>query len=209
MILFFDYIDNIMDILYYSNYCKHSQKIIQTLVKGNLSNKISFICIDKRTTDPKNGQIYIMLENGSKVILPPNIHSVPSLLLVNKNYKVILGDEIVKYYHPQIKELIDKSAMSINSEPSSYVFTSSSGGSNIVSEQYTYYNMTPDELSAKGRGGNRQMYNYVSASEEIKMIQTPPDTYRPDKVSSNVTIDTLQQQRLDEISNVLPKNPVL
>lgn len=198
-----------MDILYYSNYCKHSQKIIQTLVKGNLSNKISFICIDKRTTDPKNGQIYILLENGTKVILPPNIHSVPSLLLVNKNYKVIMGDEIVKHYHPQIKELIDKSAMPVNREPSSYVFTPSSNGSNIVSEQYTYYDMTPEELSAKGKGNNRQMYNYVSASEEIQMIQTPPDNYRPDKLSNNVTIDSLQQQRLDEISNVLPKNPVL
>jgi len=198
-----------MDILYYSNYCKHCQKLIQTLVKGNLSNKISFVCIDKRSVDPKTGQVYILLENGSKVILPPNIHSVPSLLLVNKSYKVIMGDEIIKHYHPQIKELIDKSSMIGSGEPSSFVLGQSSGGSNIVSEQYTLYNMTPEELSAKGRGGNRQMYNYVSASEEIQMIQTPPDTYRPDKISNNITIDKLQQQRLDEITNVLPRNPVL
>ena len=32
-----------MDILYYSNYCKHSQKIVQTLVKNNFKDKISFI----------------------------------------------------------------------------------------------------------------------------------------------------------------------
>ena len=29
-----------MDILYYSNYCKHSQKTIQTLVKNDIIDKI-------------------------------------------------------------------------------------------------------------------------------------------------------------------------
>ena len=81
-----------MDILYYSNYCPHSQKVLQTLVKGNLSDKISFICIDKRQTDNKNGQTYVHLENGVKVVLPPNVQSVPSLLLVKDNYRIICGD---------------------------------------------------------------------------------------------------------------------
>ena len=175
------------NIFYYSNYCKHCQKLLQTLVKGNMSDKISFICIDKRSVDPRTNQTYILLENGSKVILPPNIHSVPSLLLVNKNYKVILGDEIIKHYHPQIKQN-NNTATGFNGEPTGFHLGTSSGGTNIISEQYTMYNMTPDELSAKGKGGNRQMYNYVSANEDIKLIQTPPDTYRPDKLSSSVTI---------------------
>ena len=37
-----------MDILYYSNYCAHSQKVVDLLVKSNMQDKISFICIDKR-----------------------------------------------------------------------------------------------------------------------------------------------------------------
>ena len=53
-----------MDILYYSNYCKHSQNVIQTLVKSNLTDKISFICIDKRKRDENSGQMIIILENG-------------------------------------------------------------------------------------------------------------------------------------------------
>lgn len=197
-----------MDILYYSNYCKHCQKLLQTLVKGNMSDKISFICIDKRSVDPRTNQTYILLENGSKVILPPNIHSVPSLLLVNKNYKVILGDEIIKHYHPQIKQN-NNTATGFNGEPTGFHLGTSSGGTNIVSEQFTMYDMTPEELSAKGKGNNRQMYNYVSANEEINLIQTPPDTYRPDKLSNSVTIDSLQQQRLDEINHVLPKQPFI
>jgi len=187
-----------MDILYYSNYCKHSQRLVQTLVKGNLSNKISFICIDKRVRDPKNNQQYIVLENGSKVVMPPNIHSVPALLLIKQNYRLLMGDEIIQHLHPQIKQL-NEVATNYNGEPISYTLGGSSGGSNIMSEQYTFYNMTPDELSAKGKGTNRQMYNYVSASDDIKLINTPPDNYRPDKLSNNVTIESLQQQRLNEI----------
>jgi hypothetical protein len=194
-----------MDILYYSNYCKHSQRLVQTLVKGNLSNKISFICIDKRVRDPKNNQQYIVLENGSKVVMPPNIHSVPALLLIKQNYRLLMGDEIMQHLHPQIKQL-NEVATNYNGEPISYTLGGSSGGSNIMSEQYTFYNMTPDELSAKGKGTNRQMYNYVSASDDIKLINTPPDNYRPDKLSNSVTVETLQQQRLNEIET--NKGPV-
>jgi len=187
-----------MDILYYSNYCKHSQRLVQTLVKGNLSDKISFICIDKRVRDPKNNQQYIVLENGSKVVMPPNIHSVPSLLLIKQNYRLLMGDEIMQHLHPQIKQL-NEVATNFNGEPISYSLNSSSGGSNIMSEQFTFYNMTPDELSAKGKSNNRQMYNYVSANDDIKLINTPPDNYRPDKLSNNVTVESLQQERLNEI----------
>jgi len=197
-----------MDILYYSNYCKHCQKLLQTLVKANMSSKISFICIDKRVNDPKTNQTYIVLENSSRVIMPPNIHSVPSLLLIKQNYKVLMGDEILKHYHPEMKAL-NQVAQKNNGEPMAYPLLSSSGGTNIMSEQYTMYNMTPEELSAKGKGGSRQMYNYVSAGDDIKFIETPADTYRPDKLSNNVTIDTLQQQRLDEVAQIVPKQPFL
>ena len=197
-----------MDIIYYSNYCKHCQKVLQTLVKGNITEKISFICIDKRIVESSTNQTFIVLENGSKVILPPNIHSVPSLLLVNNNYKVILGDDILKHYHPEIKDKNDK-VNKITGEPTGFPLTISNGGTNIISEQYTFYDMTPEELSAKGKGGNRQIYNYVSALDEINLIQTPPDTYRPDKLSNSITIDTLQQQRMDEVAKIVPKQPFI
>ena len=70
-----------MDILFYSNYCKHCEKIKQFIVKSNLTDKISAICIDKRTKDPRTGQIVVVLENGKQTTLPPNVHSVPSILI--------------------------------------------------------------------------------------------------------------------------------
>ena len=197
-----------MDILYYSNYCKHSQKIIQTLVKNNLIDKISCICIDKRSRE--NGQILITLENGSKVTLPPNVHSVPSLLLLNQNFRLILGDDILQHFHRDMKKqsVINKN---VETEPTGYFLNNSSGGTNIMSEKFTDYSMTPDELSAKGKGVSRNLYNYVSVSNENLFINTPEDSYKPDKVSNDVTLDQLLQQRMDEINgsnpNILPNPP--
>ena len=188
-----------MDILYYSNYCTHSQNIIRYLAKNDLRNKISFICIDKRTRDPTNNQLYIILENGTRVILPPNIHSVPALLLVRENYRVVLGDDIMLYYEPYTEEQ-KTVATKQNGEP--MAFSLNGASASVTSEQFTLYNLTPEELSSKGVGGRRQMYNYVSASQDVLLIQTPPDNYRPDKVSNSITVETIQTQRNDE----LPKN---
>ncbi len=187
-----------MDILYYSNYCKHSQKTIQLLVKNDIIDKISCICIDKRIKDKQNGQTYIYLENGSKIIFPPNIQSVPSLLLVNNQYKIITGDAIISYFHPQMK-MQNNNATNNNGEPEGFYLETSVGGTNIMSEKYTDYNMTPDELSSKGNSANRPLHRYVPFSDKINVINTPPDNYRPDKLGGDITVDQLQQKRMDDI----------
>ena len=186
-----------MDTLYYSNYCKHSQRVLHFIVKGNLTEKLNFLCIDKREKDTNNNQTYIVLENGKKVIMPPNIQSVPALLLVKHGYRVLLGDDIVQHFQSAANLETKKKMMNRQIEP---VGTSlNSSYMNVSSEQYSNYNLTPDELSAKGNGGRRQLYNYVSANEEIISIQTPPDTYQADKIDQDVTVDKLQQQRMDDV----------
>lgn len=195
-----------MDILYYSNYCKHSQSVLQTLVKSNLSKKVSFICIDKRRLDPATNQMKIILENGSQVILPPNIKSVPCLLLVNKNFQTILGGDIIKHFHTDIKAINNK-AQKGGGEPSGFHLGVSSGGTNVLSEQFTNYNLSPDELSAKGNSGNRDLHNYVSVDNDLQLIQTPPDDYKPDKISSDVTLDSIQQKRMDDVNMNKPIPP--
>lgn len=197
-----------MDILYYSNYCKHSQKVVQTLVKGNLQDTLSFVCIDTRKRDPNTGQTYISMENGSKVVMPPNVHSVPALLLINQNYRIILGDEIIQHYHPEILKSQSK-AVQGNGEPMAYQLSKSSGGTNIVSEQFTSYSMSSDDLSAKSNSNNRPMYDYVTVNGNNMSIATPDDTYKPNKVGGDVTVDNLQQKRMDEINQILPnKQPM-
>ena len=186
-----------MDTLYYSNYCKHSQRILQFLVKGNLVDKLSFLCVDKRERDPRTNQTFIILEDGKRVILPPNIQSVPTLLLVRQGHRVILGENIIQYFQEDANKETKRRMLEKKIEPIGISLTSAQA--NIYSEPYTNYDLTPEELSAKGNSGRRSMYNYVSASEEIIGIYTPPDTYQPDKVGEGVTVDSLQQQRMDEI----------
>ena len=160
-----------MDILYYSNYCKHSQKLIQMLVKNNLTDKISCICIDKRIQDKQTGQTYICLENGSKIIFPPNIQSVPSLLLINNQYKIITGDEIIIYFHPQIKQQ-NNNATNYNGEPMGYYLEASTGGTNILSEKYTDYNMTHDDI-AKYTGKSRShITNILRLNDLVDYVKT-------------------------------------
>lgn len=195
-----------MDNLYYSNYCKHSKKVLDFLSKSGITEKLNCICIDKRKRDPNTNQMFIHLDDGKQVLMPPNLSSVPALLLINKGYSLVLGSDIIQHYEPEVKKKLE-SANFGDGEPSSYTIKSSSGGSNIVSEQFTFYDMTPDELSAKGAGGQRQLYNYVPVINSNNVINTPPDTYKPDKVSNEVTIDTLQQQRNADVpmSNSTPQ----
>jgi hypothetical protein len=196
-----------MDIVYYSNYCKHSQKLLQYLAKHGLTTKVNCICIDKRKRDPNTNQTYIYLEKGGAVLLPPNVHCVPALLLVNEKYRVLVGEDIYKQFSPKIATQ-NAIATNNNGEPESYVLSSSQNGMSIQSEQYTFYNMTPDELSAKGRGGMRQMYNYVSAFHDNMSIQTPPETYRPNKVSSE-SVEALEQMRNSEMNPANGANPAI
>ena len=105
-------------------------------------------------------------------------------------------------FQPKIVEQNNK-ATDYQGEPSGYSLNLNSGGMNIVSEQYTYYNMSPEELSAKGKGNMRQLHNYVKATHEPNFINTPPDTYHPDKISSGVTIETLQQKRMEDVSSTI------
>lgn len=193
-----------MDILYYSNSCKHSKKILQFFVNNNLTDQLNFICVDKRKQDPKTGQIYIILENGTQILLPPNVHSVPALLLVKQNYNVVLGDEILSRFQEKIKIQNNEATLG-NGEPMGVAINSVISSGSVVSEQYTAYGATPEDLSTKGRSGNRPLYNYMSANSEGYSINTPPDTYRPDKVSEGTTIDVLQKLRNEEIGATIQK----
>jgi len=194
-----------MNILYYSNYCKHSQKIVQQLVKSGLADTISFICIDQRKRDETSNQTYILLENGGRTLLPPNVHSVPSLLLVNDKFRVITGDHILEYYQPRVEDN-NISATGNYGEPVAFdlAIGTLGGGLNsfVKSEKYTFYNAQPEDLSASGMGANRQMQNYVKATHEGVNINTPPDNYRPDKISGDVSLDDLQNQRNQEIQGM-------
>jgi hypothetical protein len=126
--------------------------------------------------------------------MPPNVHSVPAMMLLKDNYRVVMGNSIVDYFKPHVSESNDMATQG-NGEPMSF----SLGSKDVISETFTSYSATSEELSAKGSGGSRDLHHYVPATGYIPTIQTPPDTYKPDKISQDITVDSIQQQRNTDV----------
>jgi hypothetical protein len=146
-------------ILYYSKYCDVSKKYLQLLSKSDIQKDIHFICIDKRVKDANN-KTYIVLENGQKIILPENITKVPALMLLTQGYQVIYGEQILQYLKPRQKEEV-RQATKNNMEPMAFSLGGGGGFGDVVSDHYSFLDQNPEELSAEGNGGMRQMHNYV------------------------------------------------
>ena len=186
-------------ILYYSNYCNNCKSLLQVLSKSNVSKDIHFLCIDNRFQD-KNGQMMISLENNQQTILPPQVTKVPALLLLNHGHKVIFGKEIEEHFQPR-NDTYNMDATQQNGEPLAFSLGNDNiGGFGVMSDSFSFWDQSHEELSAKGEGGTRQMYNYASVGFGGS-IETPPDTWSPDKVSNDVTLEKLQQQRNSDIRN--------
>ena len=157
-----------MDIFYYSNYCIHSKNAIETLAKNGILTQLNCICIDKRALKPQTNQMIVELENGKKVILPPNIHSVPSLLLVSKKYEVIIGEKDILSYFSIIVETAKNEATAGNGEPIGFS-----------------QNLSSSDLSYSTYGSN-------------KMIETPPETFksnRPTTDEASLSVEELIRRR--------------
>ena len=186
-------------ILYYSNFCNHSKNIVQQLSKTTVSKDIHFICIDKRVKD-QNNKVFIILENGQRIIMPDTVNRVPALLLLNNNYTILYGDQILNHLKPKQEMAIQESTNN-NMEPSA--FSISKTGFGIVSDQYSFLDMSTDELNAKGSGGLRQMHNYVDLFYSDKITTTPeePDI-KSNKLSGEITLDSLQKQREQDFQNI-------
>jgi hypothetical protein len=142
-------------ILYYSKNCEFCTKYLQILSRSTIQNDIHFICIDRRVKD-SNNKTYIVLENGQKIILPDNVVKVPALLLLNQGYQVLYGEQILQHLKPKQQQEIKKATQN-NMEPMAF----SLGGGSIASDQYSFLDQDPTELSAEGNGGMRQMHNYM------------------------------------------------
>jgi hypothetical protein len=121
-------------ILYYSKFCEHSNKLLQTLSKTNVQKDIHFICIDKRIKD-SNGKMFIVLENEQKIIMPENVNRVPALLLLNQGYQVLYGESILNHLKPK-QEVAVKKATQNNMEPMAFSF--GGGFGDIVSDSYSF-----------------------------------------------------------------------
>jgi len=185
------------NILYYSNYCDKCKDILRTVGNSEIKKDIHFICIDKRFRDPQTGGIYVTLENQQKIVLPPQIQKVPAMLLLKEGNKVIFGTEIANKIKPK-NDLVDARASGYNGEPMAFSLGNDNiGGFGVASDNFSYWDQGSDELLAKGDGGTRQMYNYATVNQSSN-IDTPADTWQPDKVNEN-SYKEMEDQRNNDL----------
>lgn len=185
-------------VLYYSKYCENCRKLLYELGKTEIQNSIHFLCIDKRVN--KGGKTYIQLDNGQLIFMPPNIVKVPTMLLLNKDNKLLIGNDVYNYIRPQLHEE-KRAAVQYNGEP--LAFSLYEMGSTL-SDNYSYLDQSPESMSAKdGDGGLRQMHSFVTINHNDK-IETPPDDYEPDKVGE-VDLGQIQATREQDIQQSMPR----
>lgn len=181
--------NNKQNIFYYSNFCQHSQKTLQFLVRANLANELVCICVDKRGRDPRTNQLYIEMDNGNKVFMPPNVHSVPALLVMSDNYRVVYGDDIAKMYESRVinNQML---ATNFNGEPSGFSIG------------------TGSSLTGSGSAGLPLSMSY----SDTFTINTPPLDYGSNRIKEGDTsISNLEQirQSQDAQLGIGGKNPFL
>jgi len=180
-------------VLYYSKHCKHCRELITQLSRTKTKNEMHFVCIDKREKH-QDGTTNIILENGQRLLLPPNVKKVPSILLLHHGNRVLDGLKEIWHYLKPGEVQIANNATDFNGEPKAFSFYEM--GSSL-SDNYSYLDMSAEELSAKGNGGLRMMHNYCTISQN-ETIATPPDDYEPDKVGT-VDLGKLQMERANEV----------
>jgi len=180
-------------ILYYSNFCEKSKSLLERLAKGKIKEGIHYMCIDNRIKG-KNGSWYIVLEDGQEIILPPHVNRVPALLLLNQNHAVLYGDQIINHIKP-IENHHNNVATNQNGEP--FPFSTSNefmGGFGVVSDNFSFLDQSNEDLSAKGAGGLRQLYNYATIDFN-QTIECPPIEEKNNRIGSDVTLEKLQNER--------------
>jgi len=162
-----------MDYLYYSNYCKHSAKLLQYLAKTGAINKLNCVCVDRRKRNPQNGQPIIITETGTQHPLPISVNSVPTLLLVSDKYRVVVGQDI----YGMFPDTAGNNAKDGSGEPEGFLFSSTQ--SPPIGESYSNF----------GAGGGM-------------LMELPPDNYKSNKLGEEVSMASLQEKRNADLADL-------
>jgi hypothetical protein len=179
--------------LYFSNFCKHSAKILEELNRSGLQEKFAYICIDKRVV--KNNITYILMPGGGNFPLPPMINRVPVLLL-KPNHEILSGNQILDFIKPQAKTIQQEKTM-LYSEPNAFSLSKDNGNCyGVMSDNYSFLDMSPEELKAGGNGGVRQMYNYAGLND---MSTMPVEMEQDKKPKMSMSLEQLEQMRNADI----------
>ena len=167
-------------VLFYSNHCEHSRKILRVLSQSAVSREISFVCIDSRVT--RDGTTYAVIESGKEVPLPSVLSEVPSLLMLEKGNSLVVGDKIMGFISR------DNKSVQAVSDPAAFSFSEMAG----LSDGYAYLDVGAEEMLAQGNGGNRIMHSFVALGDGGS-ITTPVQT--DDRAPTSCLLCRIMPQR--------------
>jgi hypothetical protein len=184
------------NVIYYSNYCENSKKIIKALKS---LKEIHWVCIDKRVKE--GNTTYILLENGQKLVLPPNINRIPALLSLS-TYQTTFGNDILGMFSSRVEQQTAVATQG-NMEPMAFSF-GGGGGGGVSSDFYSSWDLAPDQLTATGNGGMAQMHNYVGVNYTDTISQPISESeYKKESRSGNAEseMERLMAQRAADLNS--------
>lgn len=123
------------NILFYSNFCTHSKKLLEDITKSKIKDSLLFICIDDKN-----------------IQLPNFIRVVPTIYLV-KNKSILTDTKISEWLQLNSKSSEDDILAFNNSKGMSSNFSFlNDGDENLFSSRYTFINSdsnieTPKEFN--------------------------------------------------------------
>jgi len=178
---------------------------------------IHWACIDNRSKEGNN--TYVVLKNGTKLLMPDIINRVPALLSLI-DYKISYGNDIISICQHLYNKTVDYKTPTHNNphppqqqqpqhfqndEPEAFSLGNSiNSNNNVLSDQYSSWTLDSDQLSAKGEGGILQMHNYVNVNYKDTITTSIPSEKisRQPRMSDTMTIENLQKKRDMDMSNI-------
>ena len=135
------------DLLFYSNYCLHSNNLINTISKTSIHNEILYICIDEK-----------------KVKVPSFITRVPTIYLT-KEKKILVEDDIDRWFEQKNRQNQQEQE---RQKQMQQVSQQQGGNPRQVSNQQQQQNPNQDEgiLAYHGNEMGSSMSNNYSFLEE-------------------------------------------
>ena len=195
-------------ILYYSNFCSHSNKLINEIMRGlnKKGDKLLYINIDNQCIS--ENKVMVKLKNQQLLTLPSIINCTPSLLLLTQGLKVIRGySEIVNYFNGMPSSLSPNINFNLEQEPNKKKnidlinqrapLSQSVGQPPMGQELFDSFSSPfTNNLELNDING---VDNYTNLNNH-EPIYTPKDNYEYNK-STNKSIEELQKEREMSLKN--------
>ena len=149
-------------VLYYGRSCAHSQALLRKLSQQGISEKLRFVPVDQR--ERRGEQTLAILDNGSRVLIPPAVTAVPALLDI-RDKNVYSGPDVLQRLAAEAERL-KRAATGVEREPLAF---SEISGSSDSGTAFTFISDDPEALLAQGSGGTQRESFFAGVDDNVRI----------------------------------------